>query len=128
MDMKSINLLSNEPCREDAFEGHAHKNIAEQVARIVSQDDKRRVIGIEGIWGSGKSNLISLVNKKLNGEEVYNENYSHKNSSFPFFVYDAWGHQSDFQRRAILEELTHDLTHEKKILDGKKWNGNTYTI
>ena len=71
MDMKSINLLSNEPCREDAFEGHAHKNIAEQVARIVSQDDKRRVIGIEGIWGSGKSNLISLVNKKLNGEEVY---------------------------------------------------------
>lgn len=123
MDMKSINLLSNEPCREDAFEGHAHKNIAEQVARIVSQDDKRRVIGIEGIWGSGKSNLISLVNKKLNGEEVYNENYSHKNSSFPFFVYDAWGHQSDFQRRAILEELTHDQTHEKKILDGKKWNG-----
>lgn len=119
--MKSINLLSNEPCREDAFEGHAHQNIAEQVARIVSQDDKRRVIGIEGIWGSGKSNLISLVNKKLNGEEVYNENYSHKNSPFPFFVYDAWGHQSDFQRRAILEELTQDLTIEKKILDGKKW-------
>lgn len=119
--MKSINLLSNEPCREDAFEGHAHQNIAEQVARIVSQDDKRRVIGIEGIWGSGKSNLISLVNKKLNGEEVYNENYSHKNSPFPFFVYDAWGHQSDFQRRAILEELTQDLTIEKQILDGKKW-------
>lgn len=121
MDMKSINLLSNEPCREDAFEGHAHKNIAEQVARIVSQDDKRRVVGIEGIWGSGKSNLISLVNKKLNGEGVYEENYDHKDSPFPFFVYDAWGHQSDFQRRAILEELTHDLTMEKKILDGKKW-------
>lgn len=120
-DMKNINLLSNEPCREDAFEGHAHKNIAEQVARIVSKDDKRRVIGIEGIWGSGKSNLISLVNKKLNGEEVYEENYEHKNSPFPFFVYDAWGHQSDFQRRAILEELTQDLTMQKKILDGKKW-------
>lgn len=120
--MKSINLLSNEPCREDAFEGHAHKNIAEQVARIVSQDDKRRVIGIEGIWGSGKSNLISLVNKNLNGEEVYEENYDHKNSPFPFFVYDAWGHQSDYQRRAILEELTQDLTKKKKNLDGKKWN------
>ena len=36
-------------------------------------------------------------------------------------MYDAWGHQADFQRRAILEELTHDLTLEKKILDEDKW-------
>ena len=118
---KQINLLSNEPCREDAFEGHSHQNIAGQVARIIREDEKRHIIGIEGGWGSGKSNLISLVNKALNGEQVYAEGYNHKESTYPFFIYDAWGHQTDFQRRAILEELTHDLTNEKQILEEKKW-------
>ena len=119
---KKINLLSNEPCREDAFEGHAHENIAVQVARIIREDDKRHIIGIEGGWGSGKSNLISLVNKTLNGDKVYDKDFVHKDSSYPFFIYDAWGHQADYQRRAILEELTAELTNQKKILDSQKWN------
>lgn len=116
-----IQLLSNEPCREDAFEGHSHQNIAEQIVRIIKDDADRHIIGIEGGWGSGKSNLISLVNKGLNGDTVYDKDFNHKASAFPFFVYDAWGHQVDYQRRAILEELTHDLTLEKKILGKEKW-------
>lgn len=28
-----IRLLSNEPCREDAFEGHSHQHIADQLVR-----------------------------------------------------------------------------------------------
>lgn len=120
---KTINLLSNEPCREDAFEGHSHQHIAEQLVRLIKSDADRHIIGIEGGWGSGKSNLISLVNKGLNGDSVYEKDFKHKESTFPFFVYDAWGHQADYQRRAILEELTHDLTNEKKILDRDKWNG-----
>ena len=120
-ERKIINLLSNEPCREDAFEGHAHQHVAEQIARIIREDKHRHIIGIEGGWGSGKSNLISLINIGLNGECVYNGGFDHKESYYPFFVYDAWGHQVDYQRRAILEELTQDLTNEKKILEKKKW-------
>lgn len=120
-ERKNIQLLSNEPCREDAFEGHSHQNIAEQVARIIKEDEDRHIIGIEGGWGSGKSNLISLINKGLNGKTVYDKEYDHKNSQYPFFVYDAWGHQADYQRRAILEELTDDLIHKKQILDEDKW-------
>lgn len=121
--LKQIKLLSNEPCREDAFEGHSHQTIAAQIARLIKEDEERHIIGVDGGWGSGKSNLISLVNKGLNGDAVYDEGYDHKSSLFPFFVYDAWGHQADYQRRAILEELTQELTIEKKILDGKKWKG-----
>jgi len=116
-----IQLLSNEPCREDAFEGHAHQRIAVKVASIIKEDVGRHIIGIEGGWGSGKSNLISLVNIGLNGKDVYEKGFNHKNSAFPFFIYDAWGHQADFQRRAILEELTNDLINEKKILEEEKW-------
>lgn len=118
---KYIGLLSNEPCREDTFEGHSHKNIAFHIARLIKEDNNRHIIGIEGGWGSGKSNLISLVNKELNGESVYDQDYNDKDSKYPFFIYDAWGHQADFQRRAILEELTQELTIEKKILDERKW-------
>ena len=116
-----IKLLNNEPCRKDAFEGQAHQNIAEHVANIIKEDNDRHIIGIEGGWGSGKSNLISLVNIELNGDKVYEKGFDHKNSPYPFFIYDAWGHQADFQRRAILEELTHDLTNKKKILEEEKW-------
>ena len=119
---KTIKLLSNEPCREDAFEGRAHKRIALQIAKIIKTDDKRHIIGLEGGWGSGKSNLISLINQELNTDKVYDKTYNHSQSTYPFYVYDAWGHQADYQRRSILEELTHDLTTVKKILDSKKWN------
>lgn len=120
-NLKPINLLSNEPCHEDAFDGHSHQNIAFQIARLIKEDVNRHIIGIEGGWGSGKSNLISLVNKRLNGDSIYDKGYEHKNSKYPFFIYDAWGHQADLQRRAILEELTHELTIEKKILNEQKW-------
>lgn len=73
---KTINLLSNEPCREDAFEGHSHQQIADQLVRIIKNDADRHIIGIEGGWGSGKSNLISLVNKGLNGESVYEKDFN----------------------------------------------------
>ena len=121
--LKQIKLLSNEPCHEDAFEGHSHQNIALQIARLIKEDEDRHIIGVDGGWGSGKSNLISLVNKRLNGDSVYDKGYDHKSSLFPFFIYDAWGHQADYQRRAILEELTQELTLEKKILDKKRWKG-----
>lgn len=120
-NIKQVNLLSNEPCHEDAFERQSHQNIADQISRLIQEDANRHIIGIEGGWGSGKSNLISLVNKGLNGDAVYDKGNDHKNSKYPFFIYDAWGHQADLQRRAILEELTQELTTEKKILNEQKW-------
>lgn len=118
---KIIRLLSNEPCKEDAFEGQSHKHISEQVAQIIKNESDIHIIGIEGGWGSGKSNLISLVNIELNGNVVYDTSFDQSKAPYPFFVYDAWGHQVDYQRRAILEELTYDLTSQKKILKDKKW-------
>lgn len=125
---KTIRLLSNEPCRDDAFKGHAHKSIAIQISKIIKEDSKRHIIGLEGGWGSGKSNLISMVNIELNGEKVYEEEFDHTKINYPFYVYDAWGHQSDSQRRSILEELTHDLTIVKKILNKKKWESKLHNL
>ncbi len=104
-------FLDNKPCGEDLFEGKSHKKISENIANIISKDSVKTV-GIDGGWGSGKSNMVNLIKSELD------------NKKYHFFIYDAWGHQTDFQRRSILENLTSFLVIEKKILKKDKWESN----
>lgn len=110
---KYPHLLDNKPCGHDLFEGKSHETIAKNIAGIIEKGTAK-IIGIDGGWGSGKSNMVSLIKDKLD------------KFSFHFFLYDAWGHQEDLQRRSILEELTIFLTQEnegqKAVLENKKWS------
>jgi len=91
--------LENKPIGEDLFEGKSHKRISLSIAEhIKDKNNSLRVIGIEGEWGSGKSNIIELLRKELKETHLY--------------IYDAWGHQEDSQRRAFLEELTEELINK----------------
>lgn len=109
-------FISNAPIGDDLFEGQSQKTIATCISDLLLSDESCKVIGIDGKWGSGKSNLVKIVE----------QNKDIKNTYFTF-IYDAWGHQEDLQRRSILEELTEALTspsannEEKSVLDGLKW-------
>lgn len=103
-------FLSNSPCCEDLFAGKSHTIIANTIADLLIENKNANIIGIEGNWGSGKSNLIKLVEKVLNEK-------NHKN--FHFFIYDAWGFQNDYQKRSILENLSQNLNNNKIISDKK---------
>ena len=102
-------FLDNKPCGQDLFEGKSHESVAQNIANIIASNEAN-IIGIDGGWGSGKSNMVKLVKDKLNSDNYH------------FFIYDAWGHQTDFQRRSILENLTSFLVDEEEILSRKKWN------
>ena len=111
----SLSFIPNSPIGEDQFEGKAQERIAKSIARLIKKKNKRKknkiknkLIGLDGAWGSGKSNLIEILKKKLSKE-------------YHFFIYDAWGHQEDLQRRSFLEELTEDLC-DKKIIDSATWD------
>lgn len=106
-------FLTNKPCEVDLFEGKSHDSIAQNIANILEAGDIK-VIGLDGGWGSGKSNMVSIIKKKLN---------SNPSNKYHFFIYDAWGHQTDFQRRSILENLTGYLVDDAKIIGSAKWNG-----
>lgn len=104
-------FIQNKPCGIDKFDGGSQKRLAETIARHFRQNDSLneecslpRIIGIEGIWGSGKSNVVKMLESELS------DNYY-------FFEYDAWGHQEDLQRRSILELLTSKLIDDR-ILSG----------
>ncbi|MBF04844.1 MAG: hypothetical protein CMP76_16300 [Flavobacterium sp.] len=96
-------FLTNQPLGEDLFENKSQDKIAEVISERVINEPEFKIIGIDGEWGSGKSNLVRLVEKKLE-------------STHKFFVYDVWGHQEDEQRKSILVELTDFIKKEKGIL------------
>lgn len=106
---ESINysFIKNQPLGEDLFENKSQEKIATVISEKIIKDPDFKIIGIDGEWGSGKSNLVRLIEKKLD-------------STHKFFVYDVWGHQEDEQRKAILVELTEYIKNEKGLLK----NGN----
>lgn len=109
-DNKFPAFIPNEPLGEDLLEGQSQKNIAASLADCITNNRiLTRLIGLDGPWGSGKSNLIKMLGKELK-------------ESHHLFIYDAWGHQGDPQRRSFLEELTENLC-EKKLIDEDTWRG-----
>lgn len=103
-------LLSNSPCGEDKFEGQSHAKIASQIADLIQNRKDCNIIGIEGSWGSGKSNLVKLSEQELNKVN---------DITYKFYTYDAWGHITDHQRRSIIEELADFLKEDLQPTD--KW-------
>ena len=106
--------ISNKPKGEDLFEGKSQERLASAIAMHITEADKEnepvfaRLIGLEGKWGSGKSNVIKQIEEKLKG-------------TYTFFTFDAWGNQEDLQRRSILELLTRYLMRS----DMNKLTGKT---
>ena len=108
--MSKGKILSKSPCNADLFEGKAHEKLAKTIADEIVSDENCTIIGIDGGWGSGKSNLVGMVEKYLTGGN------SETKDKYHFFTYDAWGHQNDLPRRSILEELTSDITQGTNAL------------
>lgn len=103
-EKKFPRFISNNPCGEDLFEGKSHEKIANCIVEQLKENDNCNIIGIEGSWGSGKSNLVKLIKSKLQ------EKKDKKEPSFYIYTYDVWGYQNDYLRRSVLENLMTFLT------------------
>ena len=104
--------LRTTPVGEDLFIGKSHEAISKRIAQQIKNGNHCQMIGIDGGWGSGKSNLVKLISNELNAGIS-----DKKKQMFPFITYDAWGHSSDLQRRTILEEITKSLITDYECLD-----------
>ena len=67
------NILSKAPCNSDLFEGQAHMKLAEVIANEIETDKKCTILGIDGGWGAGKSNLVGMIEKYLTNETAHPE-------------------------------------------------------
>lgn len=118
-------FISNRPCGQDKFDGSSQSRLAKSIAEHFKRNDSLskeevipRIIGIEGGWGSGKSNVVKLLKDKCL-------------TNYYFFEYDAWGHQEDLQRRSFLELLTEKLIQDEILKDDttiKRKDGTTEKV
>ena len=122
-----MNLILNEPCGVDAFFEGGGKGSAQVVADRISEQLRNpsqlkrpdgsnggypvSIIGLNGCWGCGKSNVIELVRQNFSG--------SKDQANFVFFEYDLWGHRLDLTRKMFLEELIDFLCDEKNDIDAE---------
>lgn len=122
-----MNLILNEPCGVDVFFEGGGKGSAQVVADQISEQLRNpsqlkrpdesacghpvSIIGLNGCWGCGKSNVIELVKQNLR--------LSKDRANFVFFEYDLWGHRLDLTRKMFLEELIEFLCDEKHYIDDK---------
>ncbi len=101
-------FINSLPLGEDLLEGRPHQSLAEQIAELIKEGNtENHLIGLDGPWGSGKSNVVKIIASNLK-------------DTHHCFTFDAWGHQEDLQRRAFLEELTEDLCNNE-ILPKETW-------
>ncbi len=108
-------ILPNTPIGEDLFESKAHQKIVNTIMTLIESQSntiQKQIIGLEGDWGTGKSNIIKTLEKQ-------------NSINFLHFTYDTWTHQEDLTRKSILQELIEFLKSTKpQIIDPKDtvWN------
>ena len=82
--------ISNSPAGKDQFKSGSQQRIAVSLAEDIRQQRTPvKLIGLDGAWGAGKSNVISIMKEVLK-------------DSHHVFIYDAWSHQEDLHRRSFL--------------------------
>lgn len=105
-----LQYLSQEALGNDDSLDKSQQKLAASIASLLTKKHEGvnpqknilpKVIGLEGRWGSGKSNLLKHLESELCGSHV-------------MYVYNAWGHQEDEQRRTLLEGVTKFLVDKER--------------
>jgi hypothetical protein len=96
-------FLSDEAANEDFF--GSHNRVADSIVPVLDSG-QAKIIGLLGPWGSGKSTVLKLVEKKLSGKDA-------NDKTTYFFYFDAWLHQNDPPRRSFLETFVQFLVSQK---------------
>lgn len=93
-------ILIDDPSSEDLFHGKGHEKTAIALANTISEFAvEDRAIGIDGPWGSGKSSIVEMADKKLTASKTNTD------PAFHFFTFDIWKSQGSAFRRSFLEHL-----------------------
>ncbi len=115
---EQLKYLLDKPEGIDLTDGKSQEKLAVAISEHIIETDTKdnegvlpRIIGIEGTWGSGKSNVVKMVENEL-------KSHPKDKLQYHFYYYNAWGNQEDLQRRAFLEQMTGALI-EDGILTGK---------
>lgn len=85
--------LLDKPSKDDEFESQSHQRAADCLIQILdSNANEKKIIGLEGEWGSGKSSIIDIAKKGL-GEKYH------------IFNFDLSGQNQELFKQGFLEKF-----------------------
>lgn len=111
MTDREVNFLRDLPAEEDLL-GAAHSRIANVLADRIACLDEGHSVALLGGWGSGKSTVLRLMEKKLNDKEEKQE--------FWVWTYDAWSHEGDVLRRSFLSDFAVFIMTKRGLPRGQR--------
>lgn len=115
---RKLQLIKDSAASEDFFGGH--KRVAKALAYLL-RDPAVRLIALLGPWGSGKSTVVGLAEGAISETTPSGAKAPH------FFIFDAWLHQSDSPRRALIESLV-AFVRQKEICPDIDWEDDLEAI
>lgn len=94
-----VTYISNICGDTDELSNQPHESVAKSLYDLLINHNeiKHPVIGLEGSWGSGKSQVIKILDRIIREEN--------KSDNFFFITYDIWGTQEDLTRRSFLDSI-----------------------
>ena len=108
------NLIEDIATGEDSFALSGGKSgqgrVADAIVDVFLSEDGGKIVGLEGAWGIGKSNVVAMVSKKLETDK-----------DCRVLTLDTWAHDGDPLRRTFLETIVVNL-QEFGWLTKKEWN------
>lgn len=110
-------ILSNIPEGKDLFKAESHQKIANTIINIIENQSSlinKQIIGLQGDWGTGKSNIIKIIEEEISKKDNLKDKYLH-------YTFDTWTHQEDLTRKSIIIELINSLRDKIDSFKSDNW-------
>jgi hypothetical protein len=105
-DTPNFKILKEQVSEIDLSSNNSHKRMAETLKNLIKDNDNLTV-GLEGEFGSGKSTVLSFLNKELIEDS----------DKFLTFYFDIWSHESDQLRKHFLLKFLEQIKFKDDRLD-----------
>ncbi|WP_336353727.1 P-loop NTPase fold protein [Pseudomonas atacamensis] len=107
--MDILNFQSENPSERDAFKGESHDRVAQAIHEYISSGKNYRVIGLDGEFGSGKSSILQMLERKI----------KEKGSKSVLWMFDCEQNYQGSIKSNFIELFTDKITELLKV-NGKE--------
>jgi hypothetical protein len=108
-----VKFISNRCSAEDKLANHPHESVANSLFDLLRNhpEIENPVIGLEGSWGSGKSQVIRILQRLVKDANLKDD--------YIFINYDIWSVQEDLTRKSFLDAVLSDAKEDNKNFETK---------
>lgn len=108
--MNNLNFQNESPSDVDVFKGESHDRVAQAMHDYLKPKTNHRVIGLDGEFGSGKSSILQMLEKKIDTEK----------SKTKLWLFDCEQNYQGSIKSNFIQQLTEQVTELLKALGREK--------